>query len=124
MVTSPFSRGHQIGWYSDRMIITVRRTLLGRFLAVAILAAFVAIATPVLATEESLTETDTESDGSAVDAPTPAIEIPEDAPGPTTAEWPYRFLVPATMVLGSLAVIGTILMYFVRVTENRYRVIE
>ena len=106
------------------MTITVRGILLGRLLAPAILAALVAISTPALATGESSTETDTESDAPAVDAPTPAIEIPKDAPEAIVAEWPYRFLVPATMVLGSLAVIGTILMYFVRVTKNRYRVIE
>ena len=106
------------------MTITVRRILLGRLLALAILTAIVAIAPPALATGESSTETDTESDVPAVEAPTPAIEISEDAPELTTAEWPYRFLVPVTMVLGSLAVIGTILMYFVRVTKNRYRVIE
>ncbi len=120
----PFGRGHRIGWYSDHMTITVRGILLGRLLALAILAALVAISTPALATGESSTETDTESDAPAVDAPTPAIEIPEDAPEAIVAEWPYRFLVPATIVLGSLAVIGTILMYFVRVTKNRYRVIE
>ena len=33
------------------------------------------------------------------------------------AEWSYRFLVPATLVLGTLAVVGTIIMYFVRVTK-------
>ena len=59
-----------------------------------------------------------------MEAPAPAVEIPEEKADDTTTEWSYRFLVPATVVLGTLAVVGTIVMYFVRVTKNRYRIVD
>ncbi|MYH54646.1 MAG: hypothetical protein F4135_00535 [Acidimicrobiia bacterium] len=75
---------------------------------------------PASAQEEDPQETP------AVEAevPVPAISIPDEAPAEPEAEWSYRFLVPATLVLGTLAVVGAVIMYFVRVTKNRYRVIR
>ena len=67
-------------------------------------------------------------DGGATEAPAqapePAIAVPEDAPQEPDPEWSYRFLVPTALVLGTVAVVGAIIMYFVRVTRNRYRVIK
>ena len=60
----------------------------------------------------------------AADAPVPAIPVPDDPPAEPEPEWSYRFLVPATLLLGTAAVVGAIIMYFVRVTKNRYRVIR
>lgn len=59
-----------------------------------------------------------------VDAPVPAVPVPDDPPAEPEPEWSYRFLVPATLLLGTAAVVGAIIMYFVRVTKNRYRVIR
>ena len=99
------------------MTMSARRTLLAFALLIGLV-----VAAPALATEESPTKTET--DTPIVDAPEPAVEIPAAAPDDEAAEWSYRFLVPATMVLGTLAVVGTIFMYFVRVTKNRYRVVD
>ncbi len=60
----------------------------------------------------------------AANVPEPAVPVPEDAPADPDPEWSYRFLVPATMLLGTVAVVGAVIMYFVRVTRNRYRVIR
>lgn len=57
-------------------------------------------------------------------APEPAIAVPDDAPQEPDPEWSYRFLVPTALLLGTVAVVGAIIMYFVRVTRNRYRVIK
>lgn len=59
-----------------------------------------------------------------ISVPEPAVPAPAEAPDQTEPEWSYRFLVPATMLLGAVAVVGAIIMYFVRVTKNRYRVIR
>lgn len=56
--------------------------------------------------------------------PEPAVPAPEAPAGPPEPEWSYRFLVPASLVLGTAAVVGAVIMYFVRVTKNRYRVID
>lgn len=60
----------------------------------------------------------------ASEVPEPAIPVPDEAPAQPDPEWSYRFLVPATLLLGTVAVVGAIIMYFVRVTKNRYRVIR
>lgn len=60
----------------------------------------------------------------AAEAPEPAIPVPDEPPADPEPEWSYRFLVPTTLLLGTAAVVGAIIMYFVRVTRNRYRVIK
>ena len=65
-----------------------------------------------------------ESQAQAADAPVPAVPVPDDPPAQPEPEWSYRFLVPATLLLGTAAVVGAIIMYFVRVTKNRYRVLR
>ena len=69
-----------------------------------------------------------DGDGGAAEAPAqapePAIAVPDDAPQEPDPEWSYRFLVPTALLLGTVAVVGAIIMYFVRVTRNRYRVIK
>ena len=64
------------------------------------------------------------SEAPAAEVPEPAVPVPDDAPAQPDPEWSYRFLVPATLLLGTVAVVGAIIMYFVRVTKNRYRVIR
>ncbi len=95
----------------------LRRSLL----VVALVAVLTALALPAMATDEPSGET---TEIPAGDAPEPAVPIPDEAPEAEAPEWSYRFLVPATLVLGTLAVVGTIFMYFVRVTRNRYRVVD
>ena len=99
------------------MMIFARPT----FAFFAILALLVLSFGTVFAQTASAQETDSET---PTNAPEPAIAVPEEAPEDETPEWPYRFLVPATLVLGTVAVVGSIIMYFVRVTKNRYRVVE
>ena len=64
------------------------------------------------------------SEAPVAELPEPAVPVPEGDPSEVEPEWSYRFLVPATLLLGTLAVVGAIVMYFVRVTKNRYRVIR
>ena len=76
------------------------------------------VAVPVGAQEDG------PSEAPAAEVPEPAVPVPDDAPAQPDPEWSYRFLVPATLLLGTVAVVGAIIMYFVRVTKNRYRVIR
>ncbi len=39
-------------------------------------------------------------------------------------EWTFRYLVPATVLLGLVAVVVTVVQYFVRVVRTRYRVVK
>ena len=76
------------------------------------------LAAPAAAQEDEPAET------TSVVVPEPAVPAPDDSSAPPEPEWSYRFLVPAALLLGTAAVVGAIIMYFVRVTKNRYRVIK
>ena len=100
-------------------VITARSLLAGLMLLLA----------TALAAGTALGQEAEEGGGAAAETtvlsvPEPAIPVPDDAPSQPDPEWSYRFLVPATVVLGTAAVVGAIIMYFVRVTRNRYRVIK
>ena len=95
----------------------------GRFLSLLLFALLVVwfgtqIVAPVGAQEDG------PSEAPAAEVPEPAVPVPDEAPTQPDPEWSYRFLVPATLLLGTVAVVGAIIMYFVRVTKNRYRVIK
>ncbi len=90
---------------------------------VALSAMFLALATPVFGTEEENAET-TPAAEVTVDVPAPAILIEEDPAEEATPEWTFRFLIPVTLLIGGLSVVGTIIAYFVKVTRQRYRIVE
>jgi hypothetical protein len=54
----------------------------------------------------------------------PAIQAPEPPPNDETASWTYRYLVPTLLVVAVLAVVLTVVQYFVRVVGKRYRVVQ
>ncbi len=105
-------------------------SILRRSFAVALLVGLLlSLTLPVLATAESDTteqapaETVGETPAPA-DLPEPAVPIepaPEEEPTP---EWTFRFLVPTSLLIGGLAVIGTTIAYFVKVAKARYRVVS
>ena len=110
--------------YSDTIMNTsnIRRAAA----LLSLMALFLALASPALATAES-----EESEGEAPvpaqiseDVPEPAVLIEDPPPADATPEWTFRFLLPTTLALGGLAVVGTTIAYFVRVTKARYRVVE
>jgi len=101
--------------------MTVRRRL-PMFLVV-LGALLLALAGTAFAAADEEDETTAPAEVS-VDVPAPAVSIAEDPPASVTPEWTFRFLVPITIVIGGLAVVGTIVAYFVKVTRQRYRVVE
>lgn len=54
----------------------------------------------------------------------PAIQVPDAEPVDDTPSWTYRYLVPTLLVLGVLAVVVTVVQYFVKVVGKRYRVVQ
>ena len=58
------------------------------------------------------------------DVPVPAIVI-EDAPEQVEdIDWTYRFLIPTTVAIATLVILGNVVQYFRQVTRKRYKVIE
>lgn len=80
------------------------------------------IAVPALAQEESeggeepvpISETGLE----------PAVPVPEDEATASLADWTYRYMIPATLVLVVVVIVGVSIRYFTKVVRNRYRTVE
>ncbi len=60
----------------------------------------------------------------AQEIPEPAVTVPPPDESEPEPEWTFRYLVPATVLLGLVAVVVTVVQYFVRVVRTRYRVVK
>jgi len=58
------------------------------------------------------------------DDPVPAIVIEEEVEVEEDAAWTYRFLIPTSVAIAVLVIIGNVIQYFRQVTRKRYKVIE
>ena len=59
-----------------------------------------------------------------VDVPEPAVRIAPEAPAEEEPAWTFRYLIPTSLVIGLLVVVGSIVAYFVKVVRTRYRLIQ
>ncbi len=102
----------------------VRSGVSAAAIPLALLAALLCVSVGVLVVAPAAAQEGDPAEAPAAEVPEPAIPVPDEDTAEPEPEWSYRFLVPATMLLGTVAVVGAIIMYFVRVTKNRYRVIR
>ncbi len=58
------------------------------------------------------------------DDPIPAIVIEEEVEVEEDSAWTYRFLIPTSVAIALLVIIGNVVQYFRQVTRKRYKVIE
>lgn len=77
-------------------------------------------ASPALAQEEA-ENTDAGVTGEMEE---PAVVISDDAPVEPVADWTYRYLIPTTLALGAIIILGTSVRYFTNVVRQRYRTVE
>ena len=56
--------------------------------------------------------------------PIPAIVIEEEIEVPEDPQWTYKFLIPTSVAIATLVIIGNIVQYFRQVTKKRYKVIK
>ena len=57
-------------------------------------------------------------------APIPAIVIEEEVEVQEDPQWTYKFLIPTSVAIATLVIIGNIVQYFRQVTKKRYKVIK
>lgn len=62
--------------------------------------------------------------GAVVDVPEPAVKIDREAPNEVEQAWTFRYLIPTSLVIALLVVVGSIVAYFVKVVRTRYRLIQ
>ena len=56
--------------------------------------------------------------------PVPAIVIQEEVEVPEEPQWTYKFLIPTSVAIATLVILGNIVQYFRQVTKKRYKVIK
>ncbi len=56
--------------------------------------------------------------------PVPAIIIQEEVEVPEDPQWTYKFLIPTSVAIATLVILGNIVQYFRQVTKKRYKVIK
>ena len=58
------------------------------------------------------------------DVPVPEIVIEDSPEQVEDIDWTYRFLIPTTVAIATLVILGNVVQYFRQVTRKRYKVIE
>lgn len=54
----------------------------------------------------------------------PYVEVDPAVDEPDEPQWTYRYLIPAVVALTVVLIIGTVIMYFVKVVRGRYTVVD
>lgn len=78
----------------------------------------------LLATEDVTEEVTEEAPAVEYDGPDAFVPVTETAEEELDPAWTYKYLIPTTMVLISLLVVGLVVGYFLRVVRTRYTVVE
>ena len=90
-----------------------------------VLGLFLIITPAISALADNHTEEDETQQGTmSENLPVPAIVIEEPPEQIEDVAWTYRFLIPTTVAIATLVILGNVVQYFRQVTRKRYKVIE
>ena len=90
-----------------------------------VLGLFLIITPAISALADNRTEEDETQQGTmSENLPVPAIVIEEPPEQIEDVAWTYRFLIPTTVAIATLVILGNVIQYFRQVTRKRYKVIE
>lgn len=89
----------------------------------------ISTALPISAAEDEPAPADsaeTVSDAETVIQPgyEPAVVVEPAAADAAEPAWTTKFLVPTGLLIAAIAMLSTVVMYFVRVVRTRYKVVE
>jgi hypothetical protein len=74
--------------------------------------------------DDHMDEDETQQGTMSENLPVPAIVIEEPPEQIEDVAWTYRFLIPTTVAIATLVILGNVIQYFRQVTRKRYKVIE
>ena len=74
--------------------------------------------------DDHVEENETQQGEMNENLPVPAIIIEEPPEQIEDVAWTYRFLIPTTVAIATLVILGNVIQYFRQVTRKRYKVIE
>jgi hypothetical protein len=86
-----------------------------------ILIGFLIVLAPAALAQE---EAPADEPGAVIDVPEPAVRVVPEAPIEVEPAWTFRYLVPTSLVIALLVVVGSIVAYFVKVVRTRYRLVQ
>ena len=90
-----------------------------------VLGLFLIITPAISALADNHTEEDETQQGTmSENLPVPAIVIEEPPEQIEDVAWTYRCLIPTTIAIATLVILGNVIQYFRQVTRKRYKVIE
>ena len=90
-----------------------------------VLGLFLIITPAISALADNHTEEDEAQQGTmSENLPVPAIVIEEPPEQIEDVAWTYRFLIPTTVAIATLVILGNVIQYFRQVTRKRYKVTE
>lgn len=99
-----------------------------RYLTLALLSTLVLVAAlPAVATEDApaeVTETTVDAEANIQPGYEPAVVVEPAADTAPEPAWTTKFLVPTGLLIAAIAMLATVVMYFVRVVRTRYKVVE
>ena len=84
------------------------------------------IITPAISAlaDNHMEEDETQQGTMSENLPVPAIVVEEPPEQIEDVAWTYRFLIPTTVAIATLVILGNVIQYFRQVTRKRYKVIE
>jgi hypothetical protein len=85
----------------------------------------VSAALPGLAAEDEPAPVETEEGESVSESDyEPAVRVEPASGDEIEPAWTTKFLVPTGLLIAAIAMLSTVVMYFVRVVRTRYKVVE
>ena len=83
-------------------------------------------ALPALAAEDEPAPAETTEEGETVTESDyePAVRVEPAVGDEIEPAWTTKFLVPTGLLIAAIAMLSTVVMYFVRVVRTRYKVVE
>ena len=108
--------------YSYPQIYMKKILLVGIFIIGTLLAQGLALAEVQNLNEYPVFSEDNE--GVPEGVPEPAVIITENEGIPEEPAWTYRYLIPTSIAIATIVVLGNIVQYFRKVVKKRYKVVE
>ena len=56
--------------------------------------------------------------------PEPAVLITNDEGIPEEPAWTYRYLIPTSVAIATIIILGNVIQYFRKVVKKRYKIVE
>ena len=71
-----------------------------------------------------LSEESEEKEGLPEGVPEPAVLVTNNEGIPEEPAWTYRYLIPTSVAIATIIILGNVIEYFRKVVKKRYKIVE